>query len=777
MPSWLPWRFIARYVARSRGFIDPVSVYARVQQFAQPAEVAEPVELLRAGIVFHARGMLNSKVIQHNLDWVWPYWVERQFDPSDASFLPRAFSITHVNLTHRNWSAIGLPDVDALPIVDPRGLLTPLWDGWSLDAWLITDKGAALLPSRAVQFEQIMTNQPSLSIRSSTGSDGMHLDTITAVQSMDNRAVCTFDASGLLDQDGWLVISARPYNPEGVSLINDIELVNQRRQWNINGTHSVIFDRPIERHHTADYHAADVYIHLLEKQDELKGHCPLGMATAAAMFRMRAGQRTSIKVQVPLHINAQAPDAMQTANNDSSEELWQRSLAEAARLSIPDPLFQKLYDSALRTLILCSPGDVYAGPYTYKRYWYRDAVFICQGLLSAGLLSRVESIVKRFPERQSHNGYFHSQEGEWDSNGQVLWMLDRYYRFAGLKPDATLWRSIDKGAHWIVRKRMPEICGPGLGGLLPAGFSAEHLGPNDYYYWDDFWGIAGLTAAASLAEREGSVDKARQFTEEAASFHSSLGRSLTHAQAKLRTPAIPAAPTRRMDAGAIGSIVASYPLQLVPHDDERLLGTLEFLLQHCFYKDGFFQDMIHSGTNAYLTLQVAQCLLRAGDARYASLMQRIAKLATPTGHWPEAIHPNTDGGCMGDGHHAWAAAEWVAMIRYCFVREESEKLILGSGIQQHWITSNQPVSFGPVATSHGQITVFIDSLDDKGSRCECRWQAHWHTEAPELIVAVPGYESVSINGQQSSVVINILASEVDTAPAENPDQQHADTES
>ena len=35
------------------------------------------------------------------------------------------------------------------------------------------------------------------------------------------------------------------------------------------------------------------------------------------------------------------------------------------------------------------------------------------------------------------------------------------------------------------------------------GFSAEHLGPNGYYYWADFWGISGLHATASLAESMG----------------------------------------------------------------------------------------------------------------------------------------------------------------------------------------------------------------------------------------------------------------------------------
>ena len=106
---WLPWRYIVRRVARARGFIDPLSVLSRLHQFAEPAEVAAPLELLRAGVVFHARGLMNTAAIQHNLDWVWPYWVERQFDPLDESFIPRAFSITHVNLTHRNWTAVGWP--------------------------------------------------------------------------------------------------------------------------------------------------------------------------------------------------------------------------------------------------------------------------------------------------------------------------------------------------------------------------------------------------------------------------------------------------------------------------------------------------------------------------------------------------------------------------------------------------------------------------------------------------------------------------------------------
>jgi hypothetical protein len=102
---------------------------ARLRQFAQPSEVQDPIELLRAGILFHSRGLINTKVIQYNLDWNWPFWVVKQFDPQEPSFIPRGFSFSHVNITHRNWTALGHPSLSFYPIVDPRGLTTPLLDG------------------------------------------------------------------------------------------------------------------------------------------------------------------------------------------------------------------------------------------------------------------------------------------------------------------------------------------------------------------------------------------------------------------------------------------------------------------------------------------------------------------------------------------------------------------------------------------------------------------------------------------------------------------------
>lgn len=752
--QWLPWKFIIRYIARAHGFLDPIALLAHLHRFAQPSEVDEPIELLRAGVVFHARGLINSRVIQHNLDWVWPYWVERQFDPRNASFVPRAFSITHINLTHRNWTAIGWPDLDELPIVGPRGLLTPFLDEWSLDGWIVTEAGQVLLPSRAKSCTQRLMLDKHPAVITETNENNLYLETqaevlLEAEKSGRSVPVCRMGIKARADTAAWMVVALRPYNPEGISFIHKVKLTPDHTGWEIDGKRLVRFNMPADHHHVSTYHGGDVYLHLLDLENNEHGKCDIGMATAAALFRLDPLKSKKIEVSVPLH-SAKAEKRLQP-------EAWRESMQGRCVLGIPDKRFQFLYDAALRTLILHSPGDVYPGPYTYKRFWFRDAAFIIHALLYAGFTERAERALDRFPDRQSTMGYFRSQEGEWDSNGEALWIMRRFCELTGQIPKKSWRDAVRHGGRWIYKKRLVEEQHARHAGLLPAGFSAEHLGPNDFYYWDDFWGVAGLKAASYLAESFGDRKSADRFEQEARLFATALDHSIKKVSARLGRPAIPASPYRRLDAGAIGSLAAGYPLQLWEQDDPRLLDTAEFLINNCMVHDGFFQDMIHSGINAYLTLHIAQVLLRAADPRYFTFITSVAELASPTGQWPEAIHPRTLGGCMGDGQHVWAAAEWILMLRNCFVREEEDRLLLATGIPAPWLDGPESLSFGPAPTTFGTISLAIESRRKKGEEViVISWQADWHGKPPAIEVRLPGFNPVMAEPEQKELIISRL---------------------
>lgn len=734
-----PWKYFLRLAAKRYEIIDPLSLAARIRSFAQPSEVQEPIELLRAGIVFHARGLLNTKAIQHNLDWVWPFWVERQFNPRDRSFIPRAFSFSHINLTHRNWTAIGLPDIPVYPLVDPRGLVTPFLDGWSIDCWFINDEGEALFPSRLPSVDQRLVDDSDRKIVTRMDSDLVKLTTEAHVEMAAERPVIRVSARADATTGGWLIFALRPYNPEGVQFIEKAEILPERNGWLVNAQTSVTFTQKPDKFLFSDYRAGDVSLALIKPPDVSSQECSIGLVTAAAMTRIERDEASpqdyGYSIELPL-----SEDFPQ----HTTSRTWPEAEQGAARLQVPDPDIQFLYDTATRSLIHLTAGDTIPGPYTYNRFWFRDACIMLNALLSIGLSQRCRRHLDTFASRQTGNGFFHSQDGEWDSNGQVLWIKNRYRLLSGSPVPLTWLKPIVKGGKWITGKRVMDNCAPKLQGLLPPGFSAEHFGPNDNYYWDDFWAVAGLYGAADILDASKMNKAGSSIRETADEMEKAVLRSLAIVADERKNLAVPASPNRRLDSGAIGSIVADYPLQLMPPGDQRMLATADYLYNNCMQKGCFFQDMIHSGINIYMTLELAQVYLRAEDIRFRELLKAAASFASPTGQWPEAIHPITHGGCMGDGQHGWAIAEYIMLIRNMFVLEETDALIIGSGILPEWLEMQRHLSYGPTLTPFGSVDVQIDTND---GRVRIRLSADWHDRPPQSIIArLPGYQPTPLEG-------------------------------
>jgi hypothetical protein len=312
-----------------------------------------------------------------------------------------------------------LPDCPELPIVDPRGLLTPFFDGWSLDGWILTEDGRSLLPSRSASSVQRLNLGESLTVKTEMHQNNLSLITHAEVQLENDTPTCRMRLKACADTKAWAIVALRPYNPEGVSFIHEIALSPDRTTWAIDGRCALEFSAPVDLHHVSRYRKGDVYSHLrdLTEKNRVKGDA--GMATAAALFKLEPDKPRDIVVSVPLK------------SSNSATHLTSASW---------------LYDVALRTLVLNSPGDVYPGPFTYKRFWFRDAAFIIYALLCTGFIDRAERALDHFPARQNAFGFFHSQDGEWDSNGEALWIIYRFCRLTGRPPKDNWWKSILRGA-------------------------------------------------------------------------------------------------------------------------------------------------------------------------------------------------------------------------------------------------------------------------------------------------------------------------------------------
>ena len=74
--------------------------------------------------------------------------------------------------------------------VDPRGLVTPFFDGWSLDAWIVPESEPALLPSRLPAARQELVMDGSLSVITHSYQAGAALDSSVEVVDEMREKTC-----------------------------------------------------------------------------------------------------------------------------------------------------------------------------------------------------------------------------------------------------------------------------------------------------------------------------------------------------------------------------------------------------------------------------------------------------------------------------------------------------------------------------------------------------------------------------------------------------------
>ncbi|HEX2029641.1 MAG TPA: hypothetical protein VHF25_16790 [Nitriliruptorales bacterium] len=691
----MDWRaeVLRRLARRFRIGDDVLRHLSTFQRLGERLELEPPSEMLPVGARTVVRALRTRSAAQIRPDWLWPYWLERQLDPSSPAFVPRGHLPFAANVTHRNWTAVGNVDSAWEAIVDPVGLLTPGHDTWSVD-WWVRSPQRWHLPSREVALAQELVGARPVVQTTMPIADGEARQRVYALRTSDGEYVA-MEVANHSPHPVDVAFAVRPYNPEGLAVVEDVLIGPERVT--VDGHLGVLLPRRPALAVASTYHGGDSLHELRSGRggDALPRRVrdPAGLAQAAVVYAVAPGQRGHVLVALPPRDQAPRRVAVHDRTADVTAVLrgWDAALDRGLRVQLPDPRLQTAVDANRAFLLLLhDPGDITAGPATYHRFWFRDAAYQVGALDRWGLHAEAADVLLTYPDRQRSDGFFFSQWREWDANGAAIYAIAEHHRLTG-DDDllVALAPAVRAGVNWIdrtrrgrgmrarrARRRAPvRPDAPPVRGLLPAGVSAEHLGPFDYYYWDDFWALRGLLDGAAIARALGEAAPARRIEAAAASFREDILASVRWAAARAgdgTASFIPAGPYRSIDAGMIGSLVACTPLGLLADDDPLIEGTLQLLRDRFCAEDAFYQQISHTGLGTYLTLQLAFVELERGDQRAWRRLRWLLDAATPTFTWPEAIHPQLGGGCMGDGHHGWAAADFLNFVRAVLVRELSD---------------------------------------------------------------------------------------------------------
>lgn len=689
-----------------------------------------PIEILSLGIKMFSRGLYTMLVHQTKTDWKWPYWLRKQSDPNDPAFQPVAHLIISQNRVFRNWALLGLPNDNQRITVDPSMMITPFQDGYSIEFWLEYDGKTITIGDpdldTAVHTKWLDSHYPQIRKQSVYFNRiSIRQDIFVSSFSGHSAGFTRLKLMNLTAETVKVKVYAciRPYNVEGISPVQKIKYDSENKVWMVDGQPALMLQSEPDKNFTGSDKTGDVWNRTIHQKTSNSVSCEKGLAHSASVFKLELVSKEIVNLDFVMPLieenNGSFIDWKESLLFDFErasrrfEHKWSRTLSEKITVTLPDPQLQNLTNRCIQYQSIFAQRDSVApGFFIYSDFWFRDAAYLLFVMLKCGHFQVVREILKSFPDKQNSDGFFESQEGEWDSNGEALWIAGQYYRFTNDRDlIERLWPNLVKGARWIQKKRLSHSGDSEVSALLPAGFSAEHFGQNDYYYWDNFWSVAGYEELLHLAHELKKSKEIIWLEKEHELYRQILVNSIEKNR-ETNGGKITASPKRVFDSGAIGVLSALSPLQILEPFHHNIFQTADELISKNSVHNCYYHPVAHTGINIYLTLHIRHSELVRHNPEFWKNMRSVAELASSTGTWPEGIHPHLRTGVMGEGHHGWANAEWVNTVRDSMVNEKKDELEILSVYDETWFKKDCQVGIENAYTVFGKIS-FRLAIDAK----------------------------------------------------------------
>lgn len=693
--------FILRFLIKLFKLQNLKPFFQSILNMGKKSEVTFPKELIPLNLEVLIKGLLTSRVFEVNSNWVFPFWVEQQLNPKSDVFIPRGANIFAINTTYRNWTILGSIESDEKGVVDLKGMISPKENSPSLDIF-IQHNDEYFFPSRN-KIEQTVDDLTGIIKTFYNGSD-FEYNFEAFSSEIDKGIFLKYNFKSKKSGLYRFFFLIRPFNPESFIPIFNIEIKDNKIFVN-----SFPFLIPI----TKDYKfilfddEADINDFKVSEKNRITSKYGLSTGGIYYEFNLNENEEKNFELFLPQEENYSI-DLNFDKSKDNKVSFMKKERENELIIDVPDDNINRIFNSNkiyLKSLI--NSEYITPGPLTYKKFWFRDSAYMIPALMKIGDLKRAEKIIEYFKKKIKKDGYFQSQVGEWDSNGQALFTIAEYYRYTKNKEFLNeFYPYIKKGAEWIERKRKKYVDSYGL---LPSSFSAEHFGPNDLYYYDDYFGLKGLLDASSLANEIGNKSDSENFLKYYLEFKNDVRKAIDKDQKRLDKKICVGAFGRNIDASIIATFTSIFPLNLDLLSKDEIMNSYEELRKKFFVNNCFYQNITHSGINLYLTLEIAEALLYLNEEKKAvNLFDSVISLLTKTYTGPEAINPKSLGGCEGDGHHGWLVAELIHFIRNSLLFEKENGIVILSGSRKEWFKDGDKILFNNGVTYFGNISFEVN---------------------------------------------------------------------
>ena len=427
----------------------------------------------------------HDAFVDEREDRVRPHWLERQLDPRSPAFVASSDLALLANVTLRNWTTIGTLDAASTAIVDPRGLLTPRVDGWSLD-WWIGAEDRWHFPSREAAVRQQLVDDAPVVETAMRIPGGDAVQRVYAVPGPEG-SLAIVEITNRTPTPFAVALAVRPYHAEGSVSVERIGLRDTTVV--VDGRPALLLPKRPQRVAASTAQAGDV-VHVVtsgaagtELPDEVR--CTAGGATAAFLFPL--AHTATLRVAVPLEGDTETRSRWRrrgaplevprlptpVPDSDAVVRGWQAQTgSRGMRLVLPEGRLASAVEANRRALLL-----------------FREPTPALTGALDRyGFHQESSDVLAALAARQRTDGSFASDDADGgDATGAALHAVAEHRRLTGSSEGIVAERVLD-AVRWIERKRPP----------------AAQVGE------DDRWSLRGLLDGAELLRALGDEGRAAE---------------------------------------------------------------------------------------------------------------------------------------------------------------------------------------------------------------------------------------------------------------------------
>jgi hypothetical protein len=483
-------------------------------------------------------------------------------------------------------------------------------------------------------------------------------------------------------------------------------------------------------------------------------------------WTLAPGESKTVVVKIPYLVLTEKAEHAALAKLDFDKEqhevagYWRRRLDESARLITPEPMLSEFYRADAGHLLINCEGDpesaerrfARVGSFGYGAYGNESCMMVvdldrrgyhkeAQECLDAWL--HYQGTVALPGDFSTKKGVLYGagslEAGGYNQHhGWILWMLGEHYRFT--RDEAWLRRSapgIVAGADWIINETKRTANRQELErGLLPAG-SLEDIG--DWWPWlsTSCYTWRGLDTATWALEQINHPEAPR-VRQEADAYHAHLLANFRMGAdrspvVRLRdgtaVPHIPSMVHRRgryfgwicetlegslhlLITGALDSRSQEADWIIKDYEDNRYISNqygymLDDFDKYWFGRGGMsMQACLLLDVEPYLyrddVKQALRALFNAEAAQYFPDERMNTEHALPAlGDW------------TGDHYKSSDESNVAGWLRYLFVREEGNALLVGQAIPREWLRAGQRCGIERTATYFGPASVVFTGGDNQ----------------------------------------------------------------